>query len=350
PPPSPPPPLPSLTGVVVTTVAALLIICTHSILPIEGGLAGLLLNWTLNFSITLQFLITATVEAEAACTSVERCLQLTKVDSEAPTILPTDADLPPSWPATGTLEFRSVDARYRPDLPLSASNMSFTVKDKQRVGVVGRTGAGKSTLTSILFRLIETASGSVLLDGRDLGEIGLKEVRGRANSMCIISQDPVLFSGPVRRAVDVFSEHSDEEVKEALGKVRLDHFFDREVENSGSNMSAGERQLLCLARALLVKPKLLVLDEATASVDGETDAFIQQQIRTSFDCSILCVAHRLNTIIDMDQILVVDKGGIGEAGSPAELLQKKGGAFLALVDATGKESARALKEIAKKNA
>jgi ABC-type multidrug transport system fused ATPase/permease subunit len=211
----------------------------------------------------------------------------------------------------------------------------------------------------------------VLLDGRDLGEIGLKEVRGRANSMCIISQDPVLFSGPVRRAVDVFSEHSDEEVKEALGKVRLDHFFDREVENSGSNMcvrrgelarlppadpppplnrSAGERQLLCLARALLVKPKLLVLDEATASVDGETDAFIQQQIRTSFDCSILCVAHRLNTIIDMDQILVVDKGGIGEAGSPAELLQKKGGAFLALVDATGKESARALKEIAKKNA
>ena len=334
-------------GAVVTTVAALLIVTTRDLLPLSGGIAGLLINWTLNFSITLQFLVTAVVEAEAAITSVERCLQLTSVAPEAPQDLPSDADLPPSWPATGALSFSNVSARYRPGLPLAARSLTFDIPDRTRVGVCGRTGAGKSTLTSILFRLIEVEEGTVVLDGVDLAKLGLAQVRGRNQALCIISQDPVLFSGPVRQSIDVFSQHSDERVKEALAKVRLSHFFGRQVENGGENLSAGERQLLCLARALLAKPKLLVLDEATASVDGETDAFIQKQIREHFnDCSIICIAHRLNTIIDYDQILVIADGRVAEAGRPSVLLEKAEGHFSKLVDSTGKESARSLREMA----
>jgi len=265
-------------GMLVTTCAAILVIVLNDVIPLSGGIAALLINWTLNFSITLQFLVVAMVESEAAITSVERGLQLTLLEPERAVSLESDGQLDREWPRTGEVEFKEVTARYRKDLAPSAKKMSFRALDKERVGICGRTGAGKSTLTSILFRLIECEEGSVILDGVDLAQVGLKEVRGRNNAMCIISQDPVLFSGSVRQAVDVFGVHSDEDVKGALEKVRLGEFYDRSVENGGSNMSAGERQLLCLARALLVKPKLLILDEATVSSwSGTIDIALKEE-------------------------------------------------------------------------
>lgn len=165
-----------LCGITVTTTAAFLVVFTRDWLGVSAGLSALLVNWTLNFSITLQFLVEAVVNAEAAITSVERCLQLTNLKPEGKQVGELDDGLGGNWPAEGKLEFRNVAARYRDGLPLAAKNMSFVLNPKARVGVVGRTGSGKSTITSILFRLIECAEGKVLLDGVDLAKVGLKEV------------------------------------------------------------------------------------------------------------------------------------------------------------------------------
>lgn len=258
-------------------------------------------------------MIEAVVNSEAAITSVERCMAVANVESEEGERGVELDSAPEDWPKSGVLgekrsrsehykgaillvatllalrtfytnsplpllgsprsplvaEFEGVSARYRPTLDLALNNMSFKCFSGERVGVVGRTGAGKSTITSVLFRLIEACDGKIILDGVDLGKIPLDQVRGRKNGMCIIPQSPVLFSGPLRKSVDVFGRHTDEAVAAALKSVRIYEPLDSIVSESGSNFSAGERQLICLARATLENPKLLVLDEATASVDGE---------------------------------------------------------------------------------
>jgi ABC-type multidrug transport system fused ATPase/permease subunit len=338
-----------LCGTIVTTTAAFLVVLTRNWLGVSAGLSALLVNWTLNFSITLQFLVEAVVNAEAAITSVERCLQLTKLKPEGAEVCEgIDDALESTWPSEGKLEFRDVAARYRDGLPLAARGMSFVASPRSRVGVVGRTGAGKSTITSILFRLIECAEGQVLLDGVDLGKLGLKEVRGRENCMSIIPQDPVMFSGSLRRSIDVFDRYTDLEIKEALEKCRMGHLdLDGAVVESGKNFSCGERQLLCLARALLTKPRVLVLDEATASVDTETDGMIQTMLRETFvESTIICVAHRLETIMDFDKVIVVDDGRIVEEDEPAQLLKREGGYFRNLVNKTGEDNALRLKKLA----
>mmetsp|Transcript_4161 Transcript_4161/g.8356 ORF Transcript_4161/g.8356 Transcript_4161/m.8356 type:complete len:1301 (+) Transcript_4161:82-3984(+) len=340
-----------MCGTVVTTTAAFLVVLTRNWLGVSAGLSALLVNWTLNFSITLQFLVEAVVTAEAAITSVERCLQLTKLKPEGKQVGELDEGLGEDWPAEGRLKFEKVAARYRGGLPLAVKEMSFVLEPKSRVGVVGRTGAGKSTLTSILFRLIECAEGRVLLDGVDLAKVGLKEVRGRSTCMSIIPQDPVLFSGKLRRSIDVFDRYEDKEIMVALEKCRMGHLdLEGEVVESGKNFSCGERQLLCLARALLTKPRVLVLDEATASVDTETDAMIQRMIRETFvESTIICIAHRLETIMDFDKVMVIEDGRVGEEGKPDVLLKKKeGGLFSNLVEKTGKENSKKLKEIARR--
>jgi ABC-type multidrug transport system fused ATPase/permease subunit len=211
---------------------------------------------------------------------------------------------------------------------------------------------GKSSITVALFRLVEIESGRILLDGVDLSTLGLSDVRGRG--MSIIPQDPFLAGATLRECLDPFGKHTDDEIMKALESVRLGSsivdagtLLSTTLEEGGSNYSVGERQLLNLARALLSQPKLLLLDEATASIDGETDAFIQRMLRTRFpDTTLVTIAHRLNTIMDYDYVLVMDKGRAAEFDSPDKLLSVVGGVFSELVDATGAESSKALRQLA----
>lgn len=211
-------------------------------------------------------------------------------------------------------------------------------------------------ISPFFFLLIqELDSGNITLDGIDLATLGLEDVRGRKNGMAIIPQDPTLFSGSLRECLDPWGLSRDEEILDALVTVKVAdaerrglQTLDDYVDEGGRNFSVGERQLLCLARAVLSKPKVLVLDEATASVDAETDVFIQNMIRSRFQgTTLLTIAHRLNTIMDYDAILVMDNGIVAEFGSPNELLKKEEGLFSALVDSTGKQSSSALRNMAK---
>ena len=205
------------------------------------------------------------------------------------------------------------------------------------VGVVGRTGSGKSSLTAALFRVVELCGGSCEIDGADAAQLGLRELR---RGLFIIPQDPILFSASLRFNVDPFDEYTEHEVKDALERAELGPFvasltngLDELLQEGGSNLSVGQRQLVCIARALLRKPKILVLDEATASIDNETDAAIQKQIRTNFKASTtITIAHRLHTILDSDLVLVLDDGHVLEFDAPKALLAKDGSAFKALVD------------------
>jgi len=335
-----------LLGFFVTLVACIGVVAIQEWNPVKAGLAGLLLNWSSNFSITLQFLVRAVTESEAAITSVERVLQLCSVQVEGEIDKEADEDIDADWPKNGTLEFKNVSARYRDGLPLALKGMSFKVESGQKIGIVGRTGAGKSTITSVVYRLIEVANedGCVLIDDVDIGKIGLRLLRGRENCLCIIPQDPTLFSGSVRECIDPFYRYEDSEIATVLKRVRLTATMDNLVEEGGKNFSVGERQLLILARSLLAKPKILVLDEASASLDGETDNFIQEMLREAFsDCTIICIAHRLATIMDYDKILCVSDGVVDSFDSPRELLKKKDGLFSKLVDSTGEGSSQKLR-------
>lgn len=338
-----------LLGSVIVLVACVLVISLNDTLQISAGFAALLIIWSSNFTITLGFLVDTFSEAEAAITSIERVHAMCKLPEEKSMLTDKSVGLPDSWPQRGLVEFKDVKVRYREGLPLALNGLSFTVAPGERCGICGRTGAGKSTLTVALFRLVELESGSILVDGVDLAKVGLSDVRGR---LSIIPQDPFLLAGTLRDCLDPFSTSSDGDILEALKAVRLvgtdadTNALDRRVDEGGSNFSVGERQLLCLARALLAKPTVLVLDEATASVDGETDVFIQRMLRTRFkNTTLLTVAHRLHTIMDYDTILVMDGGRAAEYGSPKRLIHDKG-LFASLVASTGEESARALRKVA----
>ena len=202
----------------------------------------------------------------------------------------------------------------------------------KKVGIVGRTGAGKSTLTVALFRIVESALGKIKIDGRDISEIGLHDLR---NKLTIIPQDPVLFSGTLRMNLDPFSAYSDQQIWAALEQSHLKTYvtdlengLQHEVQEGGENLSVGQRQLVCLARALLRKTKVLILDEATAAVDLETDDLIQATIRKEFaDSTVLTIAHRLNTIMDYEKIMVLDKGLLVEYNTPNNLLEDESSIF-----------------------
>lgn len=319
----------------------------NDVMNIDPGIAAMLIIWSANLTISLSFFVQGISESEASMTSMERVLAMTEIPQEEDkSQKPKSVDS--SWPSSGELSFDKVDLRYRPGLPLSLDGLSFSLKSGQRCGVVGRTGAGKSTLAAALFRLVELEDGSIIFDGQDLSKISLRDVRGRPNGMTIIPQEPVLLPGSLKQCLDPFEDYTDAEVTEALLSVRgasrgLDD-INEIVEEGGRNFSVGERQLICLGRAMLAKPKLLFLDEATASVDGETDAQIQRMLRSRFNgTTLLTIAHRLNTIMDYDVILVVDKGKAAEFGTPAELLSNKDSIFSQLVESTGKESAVALR-------
>jgi len=239
------------------------------------------------------------------------------------------------------VEFKQVSLAYESSTVLK--NLSFSINAKEKIGIVGRTGAGKSSIIAALFRMTEP-SGDIFVDGVKINDIGLHDLR---KNISIIPQDPVLFSGTMRYNLDPFNQFSDSELWSVIKEVELANgvsSLDFKVSDGGGNFSVGERQLVCLARAILRNNKIIVMDEATANVDPRTDSFIQQTIRTKFaDCSIITIAHRLHSVIDCDRILVLDNGLLKEYDHPHLLLQNVNGILSSMVDHTGKTSAVALR-------
>lgn len=249
-------------------------------------------------------------------------------------------EVDPTWPQKGVVTFENFQLRYREGLDLVLKGINFSVNSQEKVGIVGRTGAGKSSLTLALFRIIEAADGMIVIDDINISEIGLHSLRSR---LTIIPQDPVLFSGSLRMNIDPFNTYPDDEVWTSLEHAHLKAFvkglsdgLDYKIAEGGENLSVGQRQLICLARALLRKTKVLILDEATAAIDIETDELIQKTIRTQFkDCTILTIAHRLNTIMDSNRVIVLDQGHIAEFDSPSNLLADKDSIFYSMAKNAG---------------
>ncbi|XP_027527984.1 canalicular multispecific organic anion transporter 1 [Neopelma chrysocephalum] len=312
-------------GSLVVFFSALLAVISKGTL--EGGIVGLSVSSALNVTQTLNWLVRTSSELETNIVAVERVHEYTKVKNEAPWV--TGKRPPRGWPSKGEIQFIDYKVRYRPELDLVLQGITCNIGSTEKVGVVGRTGAGKSSLTNCLFRVLEAAGGKILIDDLDIATIGLHDLR---KNLTIIPQDPVLFTGTLRMNLDPFDEYSDEEVWKALELAHLKTYVQDHpegllhlVSEGGENLSVGQRQLVCLARALLRKAKILILDEATAAVDLETDHLIQTTIRSEFsDCTVLTIAHRLHTIMDSNRVMVLQAGQIVEFDSPEELLQKQG--------------------------
>ncbi|XP_010027279.3 putative ABC transporter C family member 15 [Eucalyptus grandis] len=297
----------------------------------DPSLAGLVATYGLNLNVIQAWVIWNLCNVENKMISVERILQFTNIQSEAPLVI-EDSRPDPEWPNEGKIELQELSIRYAPSLPVILKEMTCTFPGERKIGIVGRTGSGKSTLIQALFRVVEPSGGRILIDGVDICKIGLQDLRLR---LSIIPQDPILFEGSVRRNLDPLEEHSDQEIWEVLNKchvaemVRQDpRLLDAPVAEDGENWSVGQRQLACLARVLLKKRRILVLDEATASVDTATDNQIQKTIREETgNCTIITIAHRIPTIIDNDLVLVLDEGKIVEYDSPKLLLENKFSSF-----------------------
>ncbi|KAM4559458.1 ATP-binding cassette sub-family C member 4-like isoform 1-T1 [Odontesthes bonariensis] len=316
---------------------------------LEPGAVGLALSYAVTLTGMFQWGVRQSAEIENMMTSVERVVEYAELESEAP--WETDKQPPDDWPQTGSITFDRVDFSYSASEPLVLKNLSVVFASREKVGIVGRTGAGKSSLISALFRLAEP-EGRIMIDGFLSSEIGLHTLRQK---MSIIPQDPVLFTGTMRKNLDPFSQHTDEDLWNALQEVQmkavveeLPNKLETMLTESGSNFSVGQRQLVCLARAILRKNRILIIDEATANVDLRTDSLIQETIRDKFqECTVLTIAHRLNTIIDCDRILVLDAGRIQEYDEPYVLLQNHDGLFYQMVQQTGRAEAASLLHTAK---
>nr|XP_027784952.2 multidrug resistance-associated protein 1-like [Marmota flaviventris] len=294
---------------------------------IDSAIVGLSISYALNITQSLNFWVRKACEIETNAVSIERVCEYEDIDKEAPWIMSRRP--PVQWPNKGVVEFINYQARYRDDLGLALQDITFQTNGEEKIGIVGRTGAGKSTLSNSLFRIVERSGGKIIIDGIDISTIGLHDLRGRLN---IIPQDPVLFSGTLQMNLDPLDNYSDSELWEVLELCHLKEFVQslpkkllHEISEGGENLSVGQRQLVCLARALLRKTKILILDEATASIDFETDNLVQNTIRKEFsDCTILTIAHRLHSIFDSDRVLVLDSGRIIEFGAPQNLIHQKG--------------------------
>ncbi|KAG0449852.1 hypothetical protein HPP92_027069 [Vanilla planifolia] len=295
---------------------------------INPSIAGLAVTYGLNLNSQLATIIWNICNAENKMISVERILQYSRIPSEAPLFI--EENWPPrNWPETGTIRFQNLQVRYAEHLPSVLKDITCTIPGRKKVGVVGRTGSGKSTLIQALFRIVEPRDGSIIIDGVDICKIGLHDLRSR---LSIIPQDPTLFEGTVRGNLDPLNEYTDKQIWEVLDKCQLGELIrsnekkmDATVVENGENWSVGQRQLFCLGRALLKRSSILVLDEATASVDSATDGIIQQTISQEFDdCTVVTIAHRVHTVIDSDLILVLSDGRILEYDTPAKLLERGG--------------------------
>ncbi|XP_066998976.2 ATP-binding cassette sub-family C member 4 isoform X2 [Anabrus simplex] len=308
----------------------------------KGSDFGLAISQALALTGMLQTGILQLTEVVSQMTSVSRILEYTNVESE-PALESSPGKTPPKdWPSMGKIQLSNVYLKYCEDMAPVLKNLNFVVEQKHKVGVVGRTGAGKSSLLSVLFRLANV-EGTVLIDDVDTGTIGLHDLRKRIS---IIPQEPVLFSATMRYNLDPFNEFEDATLWDALEEVKLKEAvesLDWQLSEGGSNLSIGQRQLVCLARAILRNNHILVLDEATANVDPGTDQLIQETIRRKFkNCTVITIAHRLNTIIDSDRVLVMDAGTVVEYDHPYKLLLDQNGHFFRMVHETGNSMAEFL--------
>ncbi|XP_069323195.1 ATP-binding cassette sub-family C member 4 isoform X2 [Eulemur rufifrons] len=316
---------------------------------LDAGQVGLALSYALTVMGMFQWCVRQSAEVENMMISVERVIEYTNLEKEAP--WEYQKRPPPAWPQEGVIIFDNVNFMYSLDGPVVLKHLTALIKSQEKVGIVGRTGAGKSSLIAALFRMSEP-EGKIWIDKILTTEIGLHDLRKK---MSIIPQEPVLFTGTMRKNLDPFNEHTDEELWNALNEVQLKEAvedlpgkMDTELAESGSNFSVGQRQLVCLARAILRKNRILIIDEATANVDPRTDELIQKKIREKFaHCTVLTIAHRLNTIIDSDKIMVLDSGRLKEYDEPYVLLQNKESLFYKMVQQLGKAEAAALTETAK---
>lgn len=385
----------ALVGALFSTLTAAFVVYLHGI---SAALAGFALSFALqyNYAVAMGLRFYANVEIDMNAT--ERVLEYAQIKTES-----QDGYAPPAaWPTTGEINVSDLQVSYAPDLPPVLDGVSFTVKNNTRVGVIGRTGAGKSSLALALFRFLEARKGGIVIDGLDIRHMSLRQLRSR---LAIIPQDPVLFSGTVRSNLDPFGRFEDGELWSVLERVRLVRFdtgtlasvssaslssgsasastsgtstpdpqspikltpypplkkpppskppalssgitLSTPITPNAQNLSHGQRQLLSLARALLTKPKILILDEATSAVDTETDRLIQENIRAEFGrrgSSLLVIAHRLSTVVDFDKLVVLEEGRVVEVGPPKELYKQQG-VFWGLVERSGeREGVRGLLE------
>ncbi|KAI3406538.2 YCF1 [Candida oxycetoniae] len=344
-------------GSIIILGAAGLSILTLSSGHLTAGLVGLSVSYALQVTQSLNWIVRMTVEVETNIVSVERCLEYSRLKSEAPETIPGHVP-PKNWPTKGEIKFEDFSAKYRPELELVLKNINIEIKPREKIGIVGRTGAGKSSITLALFRMIEAFGGDIAIDDIKTDSIGLFDLR---HKLSIIPQDSQVFEGTIKSNLDPVDEFSDDQIWRALELSHLkDHVMkmyeqeiatattpqdkavekdiisnplDVKITEGGTNLSIGQRQLMCLGRVLLKLSysNILVLDEATAAVDVETDKILQETIRTEFkNKTIITIAHRLNTILDSDRILVLDKGQVAEFDSPHTLLKDKNSLFYSL--------------------
>lgn len=327
-------------NLLVFVVGILVVTSRFSVNP---STSGLVLSYILSVVQMLQFSIRQLSEVDKVINAVERLRYFgEELEEEAPLYI---TDMPESWPDKGEIVFKNVQMQYRKNLPPVLRNLSVHINGGERMGIIGRTGAGKSSIINVLFRLVEISGGSIAIDGIDISRIGLQDLRSR---LTIVPQDPMLFQGTVRSNLDPFSKRTDAELWDALRRTGLAHqddiksegrqriHLDSVVEEDGLNFSLGQRQLMALARALVRDSRIIICDEATSSVDMETDEKIQITMAAGFrGKTVLCIAHRLRTIIGYDRICVVDAGQIAELDTPANLFAKEDGIFRGMCDRSG---------------
>ncbi|KAI9650831.1 hypothetical protein NHQ30_000865 [Ciborinia camelliae] len=333
-----------ILGFIFAVCVAMVIVSFDSV---DAALAGFSLSFALNYADLVTDTIKQFADLDLAMTSTERVMEYSRLPIENQSGLST----PNKWPAKGRIVVTGLEASYAPDLPLVLKGITFSIRPRQRIGVVGRTGSGKSSLTLAFFRFLEASGGNIMIDGIDISKIKLVHLR---SSLAVIPQDPTLFSGTLRSNLDVFNEYSDKELLNALERVNLlprDRHsqsntaaqnksnvnifcnLDSQISAGGLNLSQGQRQLICLARSIITRPKIIILDEATSAIDKATDMLIQCSIREQFKQStLLVIAHRLSTISDFDKILVMDDGRVVEFDSPEVLMARKGGVYRSLAE------------------
>ena len=322
--------------VIIGATALLAVVGKNPANVVFTSRAALAISYALDVTQTLNWVVRMATDMETQIVAVERIQEYAELPSEAPAHIAATAPAE-AWPAQGDVVIEDLTMRYRPELEPVLKHISLHITPGEKVGVVGRTGAGKSSLVLCLMRIVELEAGRIVIDGVDISTIGLEDLRSK---MAIIPQEPLLFSGSVRDNLDPFKQYTDEEIWSSLERARMRQTvaenpagLEAVVEEHGSNFSVGQRQLLCVARALLRKSKVILMDEATASIDVETDLTIQKTIRSEFkDSTVITIAHRIHTISDSDKVLVLDLGEVKEFDAPGVLLSDKNSLYSQLVE------------------